>query len=261
MRSQQLAGLTFCRHPNPAARLRVYCFPFAGATSHTFSAGIERLPDHLRDQVEIWSVVLPGHLPGQGGTAFVRLEPLVAYLSDQLVEFLQPPFAFYGHSMGALISFELARQIDRDERTGPIHLLVSGFRAPHRPARTTHLHRKSDAELRRRLRSLGGTPEEILENEELLTLLLPTLRADLALCESYAYVPGAPLSCSITAMYGTRDKHLTAADVAAWSEQTTGAFSWHGFPGSHFFVEESRGMVVDELARDFSVLLRRLGDQ
>ncbi len=261
MRSQQLAELTLCRRPNPPARLRLFCFPFAGATSHGFSASFERLPEHIRDQVEIWSVVLPGHVPGQGGAAFVELAPLVAYLDDQLVDVLQPPFAFFGHSMGALVSFELARGFDQSERVGPVHLLITGRRAPDRPGPMTHVHRLSNEALRRRLRTLGGTPEEVLGNDELLALVLPILRADLELCESYRFAPSAPLSCSITAMYGARDEHLTAADVVAWERQTTGAFSWHRVPGRHFFLEESRAIALDRIAEDLTALLRRMGDR
>jgi medium-chain acyl-[acyl-carrier-protein] hydrolase len=261
MRSQQLAELTLCRRPNPAARLRLICFPFAGATSHSFSGNFEHLPERIRDQIEIWSVVLPGHVPGQAGAVFVDLAPLVAYLDDQLVELLQSPFAFFGHSMGALISFELARRLDECERVGPAHVLISGRRAPTRPGQSTHLHRLSDDQLRRRLRTLGGTPEEVLGNDELLALVLPILRADLQLCESYVFVPSAPLACSMTAMYGARDEHLSAADVVAWEEQTTGAFSWHRVPGRHFFLEESRAIAIDRIAQDLTTVLRRIGDR
>jgi medium-chain acyl-[acyl-carrier-protein] hydrolase len=138
-------------------------------------------------------------------------------------------------------------------------MLVSGFRAPHLPARNAPLQQLSDIRLRKKLHILGGTPDEILENDELLTLLLPILRADLAICESYVFQPCTPLGCSITAMCGEEDAHVIAEDVVAWREHTRGAFSWYMFPGRHFFLDTSRLAVIHALEEDLGALLCRLG--
>jgi medium-chain acyl-[acyl-carrier-protein] hydrolase len=219
---------------------------------------IEALPSPIQEETEIWSIALPGHLPGRDETPLRQLRPLVESLYERLLDFLEPPYAFFGHSLGALLGFELARQLERDEGIGPMHMIVSGFRAPHLPPRTAPMHGLSDAQLSRKLRTLGGTPQEVLANDELLTLLLPILRADFAVCESYAFEPSAPVGCSITALCGTQDALVPVPDVAAWGERTSGAFSWFEFPGGHFFLDESRDAVREVLAVDLAKLLSRM---
>src|SRR5262249_34355438 len=150
---------------------------------------------------------------------FTRLGPLADALAEALRSRLNRPFAFFGHSLGALVAFELARRLQRHGGPRPLHLFVSAFGAPQVPSRPSFLHTLPDAEFREELLGLNGIPKAVFENNELMELLLPTLRADFAVCETYAFIPGPPLSCPITALGGLGDKTVGVADLRAWREQ------------------------------------------
>jgi medium-chain acyl-[acyl-carrier-protein] hydrolase len=169
----------------------------------------------------------------------------VAVLAEVIEPLLDRPFAFFGHSLGALLAFEVARALQRKGSRSPVHLFVSGRRAPSRPdpdPAMSHLPEKAFvSEMRRRW---DGIPAAVLSEPELLQLLLPTLRADIALVENYVYVPGSPLECPISCFGGTEDPSLRETDLGPWRLQTRGAFSQHMFPGGHFFVQTSREQVL-----------------
>jgi medium-chain acyl-[acyl-carrier-protein] hydrolase len=185
---------------------------------------------------------------------------LIDFLTDELAPALQPPYVFFGHSMGALVSFELACRLRAQGRIGPDHLIVSGFRAPHLRDRRLPIHDLPDADIMERLRELGGTPEEVLANTELMALMLPVVRADLALCERYMFRPREALNCSLTALSGTNDVHATVEEVCAWGRHTTGPFAFQIFPGNHFFFHSNtRSAVLSVLAQDLWEVLRRTG--
>ncbi len=177
---------------------------------------------------------------------------LVEAIADALVESLDKPFAFFGHSMGAAISFELAHMLRSRSGLVPIHLFVSGRKAPQLPNEKC-LHNLPKQELIEELRNMEGTPEEVLENEELLHLVLPVLRADFEVIGTYRYVPRPQLACPISAMGGIADIDTSREDLQAWREQSSGAFSLHMFPGNHFFLKGQEGpivhTIVDQLQR------------
>jgi medium-chain acyl-[acyl-carrier-protein] hydrolase len=160
--------------------------------------------------------------------------------------------------MGALIGFELARALRADGVTPPAHLIVSGFRGPHLPDRHPIAHDLPDADLLARLRALGGTPPEILREPELMELLLPLLRADLGICETYVYGDLEPLACSLTALGGADDLEVDREELASWQSHVRGPFSIHIFPGGHFFLQTAQALVLRILARDLRDVLRRL---
>jgi medium-chain acyl-[acyl-carrier-protein] hydrolase len=206
--------------------------------------------------VDVWSVSLPGHTPGRGEPAFTDVHALVDHLARELAPSLVSPYAFFGHSMGALVSFELARKLRSLGGDGPVHMIVSGFRAPHLPDRRPAVHGLPDQDVEARLRELGGTPDEVLENSELMAVILPVLRADLELCERYVFEAGERLTCSMTAFSGSDDSQVTVEEVSAWRTQTVGSFSLRVFAGSHFFFNDSRRAVIQALARDIGEVLR-----
>jgi medium-chain acyl-[acyl-carrier-protein] hydrolase len=181
------------------------------------------------------------------------MEPLVEALAAAL-PLAGVPFAFFGHSMGALIAFELARELARRGRPGPLHLFVSGRRAPQVPDREEPLHRLPDPEFVVRLRELNGTPEEVLANGELMQLLLPLLRADFAVHETYEYRPGEPLAVPISALGGIADPEVRRDDLEAWRPETRGAFRLRMLPGDHFFLLSARRLVTEAVARDLAAL-------
>ena len=163
------------------------------------------------------------------------------------------PFAFFGHSVGALLAFEVARDLRRREAAVPFHLFVSGATAPHlcpdRPPRF-HLQRE---QLLEEIRKLGGTPEDVLENSELLDLVLPTIRADFALFDTYTYHYEEPFDFPVTALAGDNDWEVDGLDTLQWDIHTRQSFRHHQFVGSHFFLHERsddlRALIAREIER------------
>jgi medium-chain acyl-[acyl-carrier-protein] hydrolase len=185
-----------------------------------------------------------------------RLQALVPVLADVLDPHLKElPFAFFGHSMGALISFELARELRLRHQTSPLRLYVSGHRAPHLPDHLPSIHDKSDDEFMAEIRALEGTPKEVLENEELAQLLLPALRADFAVGETYSYSNQRPLTCPILAFGGFDDQEVRREELEAWREQTESVFNLWMLPGNHFFINSARKQLMELLTVDLNQLL------
>jgi medium-chain acyl-[acyl-carrier-protein] hydrolase len=188
---------------------------------------------------------------------FIRLLPLVHILAQVLHPYLDMPFVFYGHSMGALISFELARQLRRQNSTGPVHLFVSSCRAPQLPVLGPLIHTLPDFTFVEKLRHPKGALEEMLKDVELMQLMLPTLRADLALCETYIYSPEAPLDCSISAFGGINDRTVTYSDLVAWRGQTRSSLTLRLFPGDHFFLNSAQALVLQTVSDDLTWILNQ----
>jgi len=160
------------------------------------------------------------------------------------------PFAFFGHSMGALICFELSRYLRRNTGHIPKHLFVSAHRAPQLPGSNPPIYTLPESSFLEKIRHLNGTPAEILDNPELLQVLLPILRADFALCETYHYLPEIPLPCAITAFGGLQDETILQQDLDAWKQQTQTTFRLHYFAGNHFFLHESQAALLNTLANE-----------
>lgn len=240
-----------CPKPNPGAAVRLFCFPYSGAAASIYYPWAEMLPP----SIEVCPVQLPGHGTRLREPLATRLTPQVEALAAGLAPACDRPFAFFGHSMGALLSFELARHLRRQGKPGPIHLFVSGHGAPHLPDRNPPLHQLPDDQFVAKLRELNGTPEEVLRHAELLQLLTPILRADFAVCETYVYQPEPPLDCPISAYGGLGDGYVNREELAAWQEQTTGRFSLRMFPGDHFYlnIPSNRTHLLMALARELLV--------
>lgn len=243
-----------CRNPNPHAQFRLFCFPYAGGGASIFHAW----PNHVPLSIEIYLIHLPGREKRWNETPFTRLAPLVQALAQILSPHLNLPFAFFGHSMGALISFELVRYFRQQNGLTPVHLFVSAYRAPHLPDRHPRISHLDDSAFIKELRSLNGTPEEVLQHSELMHLMLPLLRADFALCETYAYSADLPLDCPISAFGGLEDSEVHKTELEGWRDQTNSSFMLRMFPGDHFFLHQSRAPVLQAIAQDMALHSTRL---
>lgn len=232
--------------PNPQARLRLFCFPYSGASDAIFATWGNDLPA----AVEVCPVRLPGRGPRLAEQPFRRLAPLVEALGQALTSHLDRPFAFFGHSMGALVAFELARHLRRTRRVSPVRLFASGHRAPHLPDRDAPIHDLPEPEFIAELRRYNGTPAEVLEHTELRQLVVPILRADFEVCETYAYQDDAPLDCPISVYGGTHDEQIHEDELQAWRLHTRAAFSLSMFSGDHFFITTNRQQLLQTLAHD-----------
>ena len=239
---------------NPSARLRLFCFPFAGGGATVFSTW----PRNLPPEVEVVAVQPPGREGRLMEKPIGDLAELVAAMHRELLPHFNKPFAFFGHSNGGLMAFELARTLRRTGGPMPRHLFVGGRPAPQEPLEEEIIHALPHDEFIAALRRYAGTPEEILQNAEIMELIMPLLRADFRLGETYAYVPEPPLDIPISAWGGVRDNEVTPEQVEAWREQTSSRFSFQMFPGDHFFINGDRAEVLQELTRELRPLLGAL---
>ncbi len=233
-----------CPRPNPQARLRLFCFPYAGGGASSFRSW----PDDLPANIEVSPVQLPGRENRIGESLFTQLSPLIQTLAQVLRPYIDIPFAFFGHSLGALISFELVRQLRWQKSPMPMHLFISGRYAPQIPNPNPPIYQLPDILFAEELRWYNGTPEVVLQNPELMELFLPILRADFTINETYVYAPESPLSCPISTFGGLQDKEVSRSDLAAWREQTNGTFSLCMFPGDHFFLQKERYALLQAIS-------------
>jgi medium-chain acyl-[acyl-carrier-protein] hydrolase len=235
-----------CRIPNPQARLRLFCFPYAGTGPSIFRTWSDGLPA----DVEVCPVQFPGRGTRLMETPFTQLAPLVQALARALVPLLDKPFAFFGHSLGALVGFELARQLRRQSGVQPVRLFVSADRAPQIPRRDRPIHALPEEEFLDELRRLNGIPGKVLENVELMQVMLPVLRADLAVHETYIYSTEPPLNCPISTFGGLQDHKVSRGDLEAWRDQTSVSFSLQMIPGDHFFLNTIRPLLLQALSQE-----------
>jgi medium-chain acyl-[acyl-carrier-protein] hydrolase len=236
--------------PDPAAPLRLFCFHHAGAGASTFQPWLAPLASA---GVAVCAVQLPGRENRFLEPAHSRLEPLIDALMPQLAPHLDRPFALFGHSMGALVAFEVTRALRATGAPMPAHLHVAGRIAPQLTDPRRRLHNLSDQELLEELRALGGVPRAVLEDRDLMALALPVLRADLAVNETYRHTPAAPLRVPITAFGGTHDPKVREDELRAWERQTYAGFRTCIVPGDHFFVSSALPLVLRDLIADLRV--------
>lgn len=240
-----------CQKTGTLPAVRLFCFPYAGGGAVIYRGWGGILPRH----VEVCAAQLPGRGARVKEPAATQLGALVRALADALEDNLERPFAFFGHSMGALICFELARHLRERGGPQPNHLFVSGRRAPQLPGTERVIHDLPEPEFIEELRRLQGTPTEVLEHPELMQLLSPLLRADFSLAETYAYAPGTPLDCPISAFGGLQDEEVGREELEGWKEQTTGRFKLRMMPGNHFFLNDVQQPLLRSIAEDLSSLI------
>lgn len=222
-----------CSHPRSNPKLRLLCFPHAGGSARIFHTWSERLPS----MVEVCAVELPGRGSRLFEIPFTSVDSLLPALGAELLPFLDIPFACFGHSLGARIAFEFCRWLREATQLTPQHFWAAGARAPHLPPDTPPIHDLPDLDFISKLRRYDGTPEEIFNNPELMTLMIPALKADFSLLETYQYRPGDQLDCPITCFWGQQDAIANQADVAAW-RQHTDTFRLEAVSGHHFFTHD-----------------------
>jgi medium-chain acyl-[acyl-carrier-protein] hydrolase len=236
--------------PSGRCRRRLFCFPYAGGSASTYLNWADALPAG----VELCAVQLPGRGERRAEPSYDRLEALVERLVEVLAPYLTVPFAFFGHSMGGVVSFELARSLRRLGLRQPAGLFVSARRAPGCPAREPPLHDLPDDEFVAEVRRLNGTPDELLRNPDLMKLVMPSLRADFAICETHVHLPEAPLGCPIHVFGGDSDPYVDRADLMGWREHTDAACTVRVFAGDHFFIHTAHREVLDTV-HDYLVRL------
>jgi surfactin synthase thioesterase subunit len=236
-------------------RLRLLCFPYAGAGASVFRGWQEEMPDGVE--------LLPVQLPGREGRwhepVFLNMTSLARELGVALRRLFDTPYVLFGHSMGGLIAFELVRHVRRAKLSMPMRLFISSARAPHLPDRELPLHHLPDERFLAQLAGrFGDATDRALRNQELARALLPILRADFTLCETYQPSPEHPLDLPVTVYGGQRDRMVVYSDLASWSAQTRCGFSVQLFSGDHFFLNQQRGAFLRALSDDVAAVVQRL---
>lgn len=226
--------------------LRIFCFPYAGGGAAVFRRWNSGLPE----DIEVWPVQPPGRETRIAETPFRDMLAFTASVADALRPHLDVPFAFFGHSMGAAVAFDLARRLRRRGWAQPTFLFLSARRPPHLPDKNRLRYDLSDAEFMAELRRLGGTPKAALESPELLELLVPVLRADCQVCDTYLYAEEPPLDCPIAAYYGEGDVDTPLEDMEQWRIHTNRSFALRGFAGDHFFLTAAESEVLAAICSD-----------
>lgn len=226
--------------PQPDARLRLFCLPYAGGSGVVYRAW----QDSLGPEVEVFPAEPPGRGARMREPPFKRMESFVEAFDAAIEPLADGPFAFYGHSLGALAAFETARRRRRGGRRGPSALFVGAYRAPQLPRTSPPTYDLPDAELIEELRRLNGTPPEVLEHAELMQLVLPLLRADFEVEQRYRYTDEPPLSCPVFAFGGVEDFEVGREQLEAWREQAAGEFALNMLPGDHFFLNSAREQLL-----------------
>jgi surfactin synthase thioesterase subunit len=238
--------------PNEQARLRLFCLPYAGGSASIFRSWQDGLPA----DIEVCGIQYPGRENRLSEPAYTRLAPLVQALAEALCPFLDRPFAFYGHSMGALVSFELARQLRRTQNRLPICLYLAAYRAPQLPNPNIKIYHLPSEVFKVVLRA-DGIPETILQNEELMQAILPTLRADFELCDTYQYREEPPLACPFVIFGGQEDVRVRAADLESWPRHSSAPCQLSLLPGSHFFLHSAADLLFAAISQDLDARLNR----
>ncbi|MGW7052786.1 thioesterase II family protein [Streptomyces sp. NPDC054887] len=238
------SGIWFRRYARTGApRLRLVCFPHAGGNAQLFHGWSSRLPA----DIEVLAVRYPGRQERMGEPCVESMDELADRISDALVPQGDLPTAFFGHSMGAAVAYEVAARQEARTAEGPVLVLLSARNAPHRTAPTT-LHRAADDVLVAgvsRLGTLGGDPYAVPELRE---LLLPVLRSDYRLIETYRPHGPAVLRAPVVAYQGDRDPGTSYERLHAWSELTTGGFALRTFAGDHFYLAPREAELTADIA-------------
>lgn len=234
----------------PSPDVDLFCFPYAGAGASLFHDWQSN--SQLGRQVCIMPVQPPGRENRLAEPPHRRMSELVDELVQALVPQLSRPFAFFGHSMGALMAYEVACALRDRGLPEPSRLLVSAFRAPHLPSANIRIYHLPDEVLKIVLAKDGVSPE-VLANDELMNALLPTLRADLEMCDTYEVVDRPPLSIPISAFGGDHDVRVGPDDLSSWRAHTTAQFDLTMLPGDHFYLHAASDQLITEVGRRLNV--------
>lgn len=230
-------------HSHPA--VRILFFPYAGGTATHLHSWAKRFPPSVQlsgVRYTAWDdpAAQPAHRTPQS---------IAACLFEEVAGLADLPLILFGYSLGALIAYEVCVELSRHGIDAPADLVVAAARAPDIPRQEPPVAGLSDAQLIARLRRYGGTPESVLQDQDMIEFLLPAIRADFAVVESYGYSQSPPLRCPITAIGGSSDELAGPAAVAAWQARTSGAFAHHQLEGGHFFLHQQPHSVVAILRR------------
>ncbi|MFF5448529.1 thioesterase II family protein [Streptomyces sp. NPDC012888] len=224
--------------PSPGAAVRLLCLPHAGGSAgYWFPAAKALAPG-----IEVLAVQYPGRHDRRQDPLVPEVSVLADLIADELAAYADRPLAVLGHSMGAVVGFEVVQRLEARGRAA-VELFVSGRRAPS-AVRGDQWHQVGEAELIAEIKSLGGAGSELLDDPEIRAMMLPVIRNDYRAVETHVYRPGARVSCPVTVLTGDADPKVTVDEAMAWQDHTTGAFRAEVFPGGHFYLADHLDAVL-----------------
>ena len=238
-----------CRSERPQAALRMFCLPYAGRGASVFNSWSNSFPD----DIELQAVQLPGRESRYNEPMFTDIHETVRALADSIKLYMDRPYALFGYSMGALVAFELMRELRRRGEPLPIQLFLAAMRAPQIPPICPSLTDLPDDSFLEQMRHYYDPPQDAWNLPELLKVILPTLRTDMKMCDGYIHTLEPPLESPIHAFAGQDDRSASPAVVREWRQQTTEEFNMDVFDGTHFFINTAS----DDLQR---VMISRLNN-
>ncbi len=240
-----------CSRSQKEPEFHLFCFPHAGGGTAVFRKWADILPR----SIHLWVAQLPGRESRIQEAPFRDFVPLVEELTASLQPLVDQPFGFFGHSMGALLGFEVARMLRR--RRGPIPeiLFLSAGRAPQFTS-TEKIHGLPEGEFLQAVARYGGIPPALLGVPDLLAVFLPILRADFEILAHYIHQVEPPISSRVVAMGGVHDQEVNEAHLMGWREHTLGAFALEMYPGDHFFIQGFQQPVVGSIAKHVGAIMR-----
>ena len=231
---------------NSRAVLRLFCFPYGGGAARAYRPWTQILPP----EIDVCAIQLPGRGTRLREPLLPKMSLAVELVGKEIVSLLDRPYAFFGHSMGAILGFEVARLLRLGGHRGPTHLFVSGHQAPQIPNTEPFTYNLPDAKFIEELQRLNGTPMEVLEYPDMMRMMLPLLRADFESIQTYSYKHEPPLDCPVTALGGLLDPDISRETLEPWREQTIAAFNLQMFPGDHFFLHKEQARVLHVIAKE-----------
>lgn len=245
-----------CFQANPEAKLRIFCCPYVGGGIQVFRDWHKELASK---DLEIYALQLPGRGMRLREPAFENMSAVV----PEVVQAISPlimnkPYIFFGHSMGSLVSFEAIRALRKEGKPEPNILIASGRRAPEIIDPDPPVHALPREKFIQELKRLNGTPKEILENEDFLDLILPTLQADFAVCETYQFEKAPPFHFPIHALGGLSDPKAPQKDMEPWGKHTLGNFELTMLEGDHFFLHGNSKCFFETMNGILEKVLREL---
>lgn len=224
------------------SKIKLFCLPYAGGSATVYN----KWRTYLNPNIQL----VPIEMAGRGARFKESFYQSITEAVNDLytnIDFKanHDPYAFFGHSMGSILVYELCRKIAADNRKGPAHIFVSGMYPPHIKKERKILHQLPLAEFKAEIIKIGGTPREVFENQELMDFFLPILKADYKIFENYQYLPNdTKFDCGIMVFNGLSDQ-TTSAEMLEWGKYTSGFSKLYQYEGGHFFIHNHTAMIVD----------------
>ena len=228
---------------NPNPKLRLFCFPYAGGSAQIFSEWSDKLPS----SVDLFAIQAPGRGRRFSEQPIGCLKSKMQILHKEILPYTDVPYMFIGHSNGALLAYELARELQKSGNCNLKHIVISAKRAPHLPSIKEPIHDLEQTQFIAKLKEYDFTPDEVLENDELMELFSPMLRADFSLSETHSFDKDTPLESDVSLFWGNQDEDVPLNDILAWKDLIKGRTNTVEFYDGHFFITKSQELFLQEI--------------